>query len=83
MRSQTRERIRDAAKRSAKSRQCPKCLRKGALKRDQDVHLGSVTYCRWPDCGYERLTDPPSASLGPRLHAGAVPQTDGGGSDDV
>jgi Zn ribbon nucleic-acid-binding protein len=44
-----------AAKRSAKSRQCPKCNRKSALVfYSDDLMFGHG--CRWADCGYERMT---------------------------
>ena len=39
-------------KRNAATARCPKCGRKGALKR-----VGpwpTVTVCRWPGCGFER-----------------------------
>lgn len=45
-------------RRSAEDRRCPKCLRSAALKRDANVAIGSVTYCRWPGCGYERVGEP-------------------------
>lgn len=45
-------------KRSAEARRCPKCKRGAALKRDANVAIGSVTYCRWPECGYEHVGEP-------------------------
>lgn len=47
---------RDAAKRSAENRRCPKCKRKSALKHiSEDEWFGSV--CRWPDCDYVSRID--------------------------
>jgi ribosomal protein S27AE len=44
-----------AMKRGAEKRRCPKCGRGSALKfHSDDFAFGS--YCRWDDCGYERLT---------------------------
>lgn len=47
-----------AMRRSAESRQCPKCGRKSALVRfSEDWGYGS--YCRWKlegKCDYERIT---------------------------
>lgn len=43
-------------KRSAENRRCPACGRKSALKRVPD-EMGSVTYCRWDGCRYERVFD--------------------------
>lgn len=45
-------------KRSAEARRCPKCGRGAALKSDANIGLGSVTYCRWEGCGYERIGEP-------------------------
>lgn len=44
-----------AMRRSAESRRCPKCGRGSALKFHSDEY-GFGSYCRWPDCGYERIT---------------------------
>lgn len=42
-----------AMKRSAAARQCPKCSRKGALKRIRDAAgFVAAVVCRW--CDYER-----------------------------
>lgn len=42
-----------AMKRSAESRQCPKCGRKSAIKRlPADDRYESVRWCRWDDCDY-------------------------------
>lgn len=44
-----------AMQRSAENRRCPKCQRKSALRFvSNKLHFGSV--CRWPGCGFERLT---------------------------
>jgi len=44
-------------KRSAASRQCPKCGRKSAMVRikpeDRYDEFVPYAYCRWEDCGYE------------------------------
>jgi ribosomal protein L37AE/L43A len=44
-----------AMRRSAQSRQCPKCQRKSALKRYDDGTYSGV-FCRWDDCDYKRLS---------------------------
>lgn len=48
--------FREAMRNSAERRRCPKCERKSALVRVPD-DTGSVTYCRWNDCDYERVYD--------------------------
>lgn len=45
-------------KRSAQARRCPKCGRGAALKCDMNPAIGSVIYCRWKDCGWEKVLDP-------------------------
>jgi len=45
-------------RRSAADRRCPKCGRGGALKRDSNIAIGTAVYCRWPECGYERVNEP-------------------------
>jgi hypothetical protein len=47
-----------AMKRSAKTRQCPKCGRKSALKFVSDEWM-FASACRWRDCGYESITQRP------------------------
>ena len=43
-----------AMRRSAERRRCPECDRKSALSRyDEDDGFG--WYCRWDDCGYDRI----------------------------
>jgi len=45
-------------KRSAEARRCPRCGRGGALKSDRNIAIGSIVFCRWPGCGYERAVEP-------------------------
>ncbi len=44
-----------AMSRSAEKRRCPKCGRKSALLLVNDETMFG-RYCRWDDCGYERVT---------------------------
>lgn len=44
-----------AMRRSAEKRRCPQCGRGSALKFHSDEEMFG-SYCRWPDCGYERMT---------------------------
>ena len=46
--------VSDGMRRSAAIRECPKCGRKGAVKVNKNLALGSVLFCRWSDCDYEK-----------------------------
>lgn len=50
---QTSERISNGLKASAKSRQCPKCKRKAALKKRREPEVGVFSWCRYCDFAKE------------------------------
>ncbi len=52
-----RNNISIAMKRNAVISMCPKCKRKGAIKADKNPALGTVLFCRWSDCDYEKVLE--------------------------
>jgi hypothetical protein len=47
--------VSDGMKRSAETRRCPKCGRGASLKSSRVPGLPTVIFCRWKDCGYEKV----------------------------